>query len=71
MLDNLATPLHLLMLLLSILLVAVPFWKIFSKAGFPGPVSLLMLIPLVNIIMLYVLAYSPWKTLPGEANRTI
>jgi hypothetical protein len=47
-------------------LVILPYWKIFSKAGFPGPMSLLMLIPLVSTIMLFVLAFSDWPALKSS-----
>ena len=52
----------------------IPYWKIFSKAGFSGWLSLLILIPLVNLIVLYVVAFSEWKgktiNLPiGEQGR--
>ena len=30
----------------------LPFWKIFSKAGYSGVLGLTMLIPCLNIIML-------------------
>jgi hypothetical protein len=40
----------------------VPYWKIFSKAGFSGWMALLMILPLVNLIVLYVVAFSEWKT---------
>jgi len=43
----------------------IPFWQIFKKAGFPAPLSLLMVLPLVSIIMLYVLAFSRWKVVPA------
>ena len=43
--------------------VVIPYWKIFSKAGFAGPISLLMLIPLVNLVTLYVVAFSEWPVL--------
>jgi hypothetical protein len=43
----------------------VPFWKIFSKAGFHGALSLLMIVPVVNLVMLYVLAFSQWPALRG------
>lgn len=39
----------------------VPYWKIFSKAGFSGWLSLCMIIPLVNLIVLYYVAFSDWK----------
>jgi len=44
----------------AVVLVILPFWKIFSKAGFSGALSLLLFFPLVNIIMLFVLAFSEW-----------
>jgi hypothetical protein len=35
-------------------------WKIAEKAGFAGVASLLMLIPLVNIIVLIYFAFTEW-----------
>jgi hypothetical protein len=61
MLDNLFTPTHALFLIFPLLFVLLPFWRIFQKAGFPGALSLLMLVPFVNLAMLFVLAYVPWK----------
>ena len=46
----------------------IPYWKIFSKAGFAGALSLLMIIPLINLIVLYVIAFSDWKMKPGKAS---
>ena len=34
------------------------------RAGWPSPLSLLMVIPLVNFVLLWVLAFKRW---PGEA----
>jgi uncharacterized membrane protein YhaH (DUF805 family) len=45
----------------------VPYWKIFSKAGFAGWLSLLMIVPFVNLVVLYVVAFSEWKMKPGKA----
>lgn len=45
----------------------IPYWKIFSKAGFAGALSLLMIIPVVNLIVLYVIAFSAWNMKPGKA----
>jgi hypothetical protein len=47
-------------------IVLVPYWVIFRKAGFTPWLSLLMFVPLGNIIMLYVLAFSEWKVAPVE-----
>jgi Ca2+/Na+ antiporter len=44
--------------------VLIPYWQIFKKAGFPPAITFLMLIPLVNIITLYVVAFSQWKVVP-------
>jgi hypothetical protein len=50
------------MLVLGLILI-IPFWRLFSKAGYSGWWSLLMVIPLVNLITLYVLAFSDWPAL--------
>lgn len=39
----------------------IPYWKIFSKAGFSGALSLLMFVPLANILILYYVAFSKWN----------
>ncbi len=36
------------------------WWKIFKKAGYSGALGLLMYIPIINIIMLLILAFSKW-----------
>jgi hypothetical protein len=51
---------HLLGLLVWIVVFIVPAWRIVMKAGFNGALSLLMLIPLVNIIMIWVFAFVRW-----------
>lgn len=38
----------------------VPFWKIFGKAGFPRLLSLLMILPFVNILLLFYVAFARW-----------
>ena len=43
-----------------LLIIVLPFWQIFSKAGLPGALSLLMVFPIVNLIVLYYLAFSKW-----------
>jgi len=41
-------------------LIVLPYWKVFSKAGFPGALGLLMLIPLANIVAMFYLAFAAW-----------
>ena len=41
----------------------LPFWKIFTKAGFPGWLSLLLMLPIANIIILFYIAFAEWPAL--------
>ena len=50
--------------LIMLVIVMIPYWFIWKKAGFSPWLSLIMLVPLGNIIMLYVLAFSEWKVVP-------
>jgi len=58
-------PIELVLIIVIVMasVIVVPFWRIFSKAGFPGALSLLMFIPLVNLIMIFVLAFAEWPAL--------
>jgi uncharacterized membrane protein YhaH (DUF805 family) len=41
------------------------YWRIFTKAGLSGPLSLLVLIPAIGpIIVPCILAFSDWKVVP-------
>ena len=48
---------------LGALLTVIPFWKICAKAGFPGPLALLMLVPIANIVLLFYIAFAQWPAL--------
>ena len=48
------------MFLIMAVLIILPFWFIFSKAGHSKWLSQLMVVPVVNIVMLYFLAFSTW-----------
>ena len=50
-------------------LIIVPFWKIFTKAGFNGLSSLLMVVPIVNIIVLFYFAFAKWPALKDDSVR--
>lgn len=43
--------------------VLVPFWMIFKKAGFPPWLSLGLIIPLVNLVLIFYLAFADWPAL--------
>ncbi len=51
---------ELLLLVIIGLLVILPYWKIFSKAGFSGWLSLTLLVPILNLIMLFYPAFAEW-----------
>ena len=55
-------------LLIILVLLVVPYWKIRSRSGHSGAWGLLMLVPLVNVISLWVLAFKRWPAL-GETDR--
>jgi len=70
--DNQQIPQHFFMLLpffftfvavFSVIMV-IPYWQIFKKAGFTPWLALLMFVPLANIIILYVVAFSQWRVAP-------
>ncbi len=51
------------MIPLVLIIVAVKtliFCKIFSRAGYSWALGLLMLVPIANIVMLFVLAFVEW-----------
>lgn len=52
-----------LMIYLFGLIFILPFWNIFKKAGFPGWLSLLILIPILSVLNIYFLAFAKWPAL--------
>ena len=43
-------------------------WRVFAKAGLPGPLSLLILVPGFGaLIVLCILAFSEWKVVPAAS----
>ena len=54
---------HFGIIIIAIIVAIVPFWRIFPRAGWPSALSILMILPLVNIILLWVLAFKRW---PGD-----
>ena len=53
----------LLILAVNIVLIVWPFCRIFSKAGYPWALGILMIVPVANIIMPFVLAFGDWPIL--------
>lgn len=51
------------MMFITLVIVAIKvliFCKIFSKAGYSWALGLLMLVPIANIVMLFILAFAEW-----------
>lgn len=57
---------HWLWMLIVAIVVVVPVWRICQRVGYPGWFGVLILIPIVNLVLLYVLAFSEW---PAEKIR--
>lgn len=53
-----------LFIVICMVVVIVPFWFICKKAGFSPWLSLLNVIPVGNLILIYVLAFADWKVMP-------
>ena len=54
-----------LVILICLAIVIIPFWFICKKAGFSPWLSLLNVVPLGNLILIYVLAFAQWKVVPA------
>ena len=59
MYGSIGTP-ELIVILVVTLVLILPAWKIFAKAGFPGWLGLGICIPVVNIGLWFFLAFAEW-----------
>ncbi len=60
----------LLWMLLISAIVVLPFFRICTKAGYSGWLSLLILIPIVNMGFVYFLGFSEWPSLRGDRSTS-
>jgi hypothetical protein len=51
---------HWLWMLVMAVAVVVPVWRICQRTGYPGWIGVLILIPMVNLALLYFLAFANW-----------
>jgi len=56
--------------LLGVVVIIWPAWRICSRAGFPGALGLLIVVPLLNLVLLYVLAFAEWPALRNQKRST-
>ena len=50
--------------LMQAVIFIVPTWFISKKAGFSPWLSLLNIVPMGNLVLIYVLAFADWKVAP-------
>jgi hypothetical protein len=53
-----------LIILIFLAIIIVPFWFICKKAGFSPWLALLNIVPMGNLVLIYVLAFAQWKVVP-------
>lgn len=58
----------LLFVIAMVVVMMIPYFRIVQKAGFNGWLCLLMLVPLVNVVMLWMFAFTTWPV-EQEAQR--
>lgn len=51
---------HWLWMLVIAIVVVIPAWRICQRTGHPGWLGILVLIPVINLIFLYFLAFTDW-----------
>lgn len=57
-------PIFMIVGIIVLAIILVPYWFICKKAGFSPWLTLLNIIPLGNLVLVYVLAFSEWKVVP-------
>ena len=61
---------HWLWMLVMAVAVVVPVWRICQRTGYPGWIGVLILIPMVNLALLYFLAFANWPAnKAGDGNN--
>ena len=58
-------PLVMIVVVVALAIILIPFWFICKKAGFSPWLTLLNIIPLGNLVLIYVLAFAEWKVVPA------
>jgi hypothetical protein len=56
-------------ILIILALAVIPYWKIWSRTGHSGAWSLLMILPVANLISLWVLAFKRWPAVDDGERR--
>ena len=59
-------PLMGIIMIVMFAVIIIPCWFICKKAGFSPWLSLINLVPIGNLVLLYVLAFAEWKVVPAQ-----
>jgi hypothetical protein len=60
---------HLAILIVLVAVYFVPIVQILNKAGYSGWWSLIVFVPVANIVMLWVFAFADWPSLRGAPRQ--
>jgi hypothetical protein len=58
-------PIILVVTIICLAIIIIPFWFICKKAGMSPWLTLLNILPLGNLVLIYVLAFAEWKVVPA------
>lgn len=53
---------HWLWMLVIAVVAIIPAWRICQRTGYPGVLGLLIVVPVLNLFLLYFLAFSQWPS---------
>ena len=56
--------------LIGTIIAIIPFWRICDRVGLSPWLSLLLFIPLANIIFVYYVAFAAWPAQPGSTGSS-
>ena len=69
MLGSVGMP-ELILIGLMLFTVIIPFWMIFQKAGYNGALCFLLFLPVINVFLIWYLAFSKWPSLSGREAKS-
>jgi hypothetical protein len=62
-LRSIGLPELVVIMVVGLIIIIWPYWKIFTKAGYSGALGILMVVPLINFIMVFYFAFAEWPVL--------
>lgn len=51
---------HWIWMIVVAVVVVIPIWRICYRTGYPGWIGIMILIPFVNLALLYFIAFANW-----------